>query len=69
VQRVIDLLAELAVAGDRVRDVRRLDRHLEVVEVQAVLELDELGRRTTVLGRPPKPIISSVCCRSLEQLG
>jgi hypothetical protein len=44
VQRVIDLLAQQPVGGDRVGHVRRLDRDLEVLEVQALHHLDELER-------------------------
>src|ERR687897_3314143 len=42
VQRVRDPLGEQAVRGDRVRHVRRLDRDLEVGEVEPLHQLDEL---------------------------
>ena len=42
VQRVRDLLAQQAVRGDRVGHVRRLDRDLEVGELEALHQLDEL---------------------------
>ena len=44
VQRVVDLLAQQAVRRDRVRHVRRLDRDLEVLEVEPLHQLDELDR-------------------------
>ena len=44
VQRVVDLLREQPVRGDRVRHVRRLDRDLEVVEAEPVHQLDVLER-------------------------
>ena len=50
VQRVVDPLREQAVGGDRVRDVGRLDRHLEVLEVEALHQ-----RRRTRPPRSPAP--------------
>ena len=44
-QRMVDLLAQQPVGRDRVGHVRGLDRDLEVREVQAMHELDELRRR------------------------
>ena len=44
VQRVGDLLREQAVGGDRVGHVGRLDRDLEVLEIQRLHQLDELDR-------------------------
>ena len=44
VERVVDLLREQAVRGDRVRHVRRLDRDLEVLEAEPVHELHVLQR-------------------------
>ena len=44
VQRVRDALGEQPVGGDRVRHRGGLHRHLEVVEVQALHELDRLHR-------------------------
>ena len=43
-QRVVDPLGEQPVRGDRVGHVRGLDRHLEVLEVEALHQLDELDR-------------------------
>ena len=43
VQRVRDALAQQAVGGDRVRHVGRLDRDLEVAEVEALHQRHELG--------------------------
>ncbi len=42
VQRVRDALGEQPVGGDRVRHVGRLDRHLEVRELEPLHERDEL---------------------------
>ena len=41
---MVDLLAQQPVGGDRVGHARRLHRDLEVLEVEAVHELDPLGR-------------------------
>ena len=42
VERIVDPLGEDPVGGDRVRHVRRLDRDLEVGEVERLHQLDEL---------------------------
>jgi len=47
VQRVVDLFGEQPVGRDRIRHVRRLDRHLEVLKVHALHELDELDGAVT----------------------
>ncbi len=45
-QRIRDPLREQAVGRDRVGDVGRLDRDLEVLEVEPLHQLDELDRGT-----------------------
>ena len=45
VDRVLDLRGQQPVGGDRVGHAGRLDRHLEVLELQPLHQLDELDRR------------------------